>query len=45
MVHNSHYQNDLCGVPNLEMVDEELGDDILQLFEHGPAIAEADVEL
>lgn len=31
---------DIVDLYNLEMVDKELGDDILRLFEHGPAIAE-----
>ena len=31
---------DIVDLYNLEMVDKELGDDILRLFKHGPAIAE-----
>jgi len=36
---------DIVDLYNLHMVDEELGDDILHFFEHGPAVAEEDVDL
>lgn len=36
---------DIVDLYNLEMVDEELGNDILSFFEGGPAIAEDDVDV
>jgi len=36
---------DIVDIYNLEMVDDELGDDILQFFEHGPAIAQHKVDV
>lgn len=36
---------DIVDLYNLDMVDEELGDDILHFFEHGPAVPENQVDL
>lgn len=36
---------DIVDIYNLEMVDNELGADILQFFDHGPAIAEEKVNV
>jgi len=36
---------DIVDLYNLKMVEKEMEDDILQFFEHGPAVAEDDVDL
>lgn len=36
---------DIVDLYNLEMVDAELADDVLQFFEHGPAVSESEVTI